>query len=54
MLQVVDMRWGVRDESTNMHETIDLCIKEIRTCQELSVGPNFVVGIVFKTIMPLD
>ena len=42
--QVVDMRWGVRDESTDDHKTADLCMNEIDNCQRLSLGPNFVVG----------
>ena len=41
--QVVDMRWGVRDEATDDHMTTDLCIREIQNCQRLSMGPNFVV-----------
>ena len=40
--QVVDMRWGVRDEATDDHKTSDLCMKEIYACQRLSTGPNFV------------
>ena len=32
------MRWGVRDEMTNEHMTTDLCMRELRTCQELSIG----------------
>lgn len=39
--QVVDMRWGVRDESTDDHSTLELCLKELKACQELSTGPNF-------------
>ncbi len=42
--QVVDMRWGVRDEATDDHSTTKLCMKEIENCQRLSVGPNFVVS----------
>ncbi|CAF0730796.1 unnamed protein product [Brachionus calyciflorus] len=41
--QVVDMRWGVRDESTDDHKTTELCMQEIDNCQRLSLGPNFVV-----------
>ncbi|PAA84392.1 hypothetical protein BOX15_Mlig005707g1 [Macrostomum lignano] len=41
--QVVDMRWGVRDEATDDHMTTELCLREIKTCQRVSVGPNFVV-----------
>ncbi|XP_068248399.1 NACHT and WD repeat domain-containing protein 2 [Palaemon carinicauda] len=40
--QVVDMRWGVRDEATDDHLTTDLCMNEIINCQRLSMGPNFV------------
>ena len=42
--QVVDMRWGVRDESTDDHMTTELCMKELRACQKLSTGPNFIVS----------
>lgn len=38
------MRWGVRDESTDDHSTLELCLKEIQACQDLSTGPNFVVN----------
>ncbi|OXA41694.1 NACHT and WD repeat domain-containing protein 2 [Folsomia candida] len=41
--QVVDMRWGVRDEATDDHMTTELCMREIINCQRLSMGPNFVV-----------
>lgn len=41
--QVVDMRWGIRDEATNDHMTLQLCMKELEACQKLSTGPNFVV-----------
>ena len=43
--QVVDMRWGVRDESTDDHMTTELCMRELRACQKLSTGPNFIVSI---------
>ncbi|CAI5452798.1 unnamed protein product [Caenorhabditis angaria] len=46
--QVVDMRWGVRDEATDDHMTTKLCINEIANCQRLSVGPNFVVFLCQK------
>ena len=42
MTQVVDMRWGVREEMTNEHLTSEICLQELATCQELSIGPNFV------------
>ncbi|KAH3895797.1 hypothetical protein DPMN_019963 [Dreissena polymorpha] len=41
-LNVVDMRWGVRDEATDDHMGTELCLKELRLCQQLSTGPSFV------------
>lgn len=41
--QVVDMRWGVRDEATADHMTSELCMRELKACQKLSTGPNFIV-----------
>jgi hypothetical protein len=43
--QVVDMRWGIRDEATDDHVTTELCMKELELCQKLSTGPNFIVSI---------
>lgn len=42
--QVVDMRWGVRDEATSDHMTSELCMRELEACQKLSTGPNFIVS----------
>ena len=42
--QVVDMRWGIRDEATADHMTTELCMRELRACQKLSTGPNFIVS----------
>ena len=39
------MRWGVRDDATDAHMKTELCLREIKACQEISVGPNFVVSI---------
>ena len=44
--QVVDMRWGVRDEATADHMTSELCMRELRACQRLSTGPNFIVSTI--------
>jgi len=53
--QVVDMRWGVRDDATNTHMTTELCLREIKACQEISVGPNFVVTApLMLTVFTLD
>ena len=41
---MVDMRWGVTNEAQNDHMTSECCLREIKNCQNVSVGPNFVVG----------
>lgn len=43
--EVVDMRWGVRDNATSDHLTSQLCLQEIDNCKRLSMGPNFVVSL---------
>lgn len=53
-IKVVDMRWGVRDESADDHSTLELCLKEIRACQELSTGPNFMVSVVKLSWVPFS
>ncbi|XP_061197445.1 NACHT and WD repeat domain-containing protein 2-like [Saccostrea echinata] len=40
--QVVDMRWGVRNESVDEHNGTEMCLREVQQCQRLSTGPNFV------------
>lgn len=37
------MRWGVREDAGIEHTTTDICLREIKRCQETSAGPNFVV-----------
>ena len=36
------MRWGVRDEATDDHQTTSICLEEIANCQRASIGPSFV------------
>ncbi|XP_076461539.1 uncharacterized protein LOC143294026 [Babylonia areolata] len=40
--QVVDMRWGVREDSSVEHTTTDLCLQQVVSCQQHSAGPYFV------------
>ncbi|KAL8576323.1 hypothetical protein ACOMHN_006246 [Nucella lapillus] len=40
--QVVDMRWGVLEDASVEHTTMDLCLQEIIHCQQKSAGPYFV------------
>ena len=44
MLQVVDMRWGVRDDAADDHITTALCMEELENCKHNSIGLNFVVS----------
>lgn len=37
------MNWGVTDEFINQEKTTELCLNEIKCCQEISIGPSFVV-----------
>ena len=43
------MRWGVPEEAADDHSAATLCLQEIKNCQRLSTGPNFVVIIVLYT-----
>lgn len=40
MLIIVDMRWGVADSMAPLAN--DICIEEIKKCNETSFGPAFV------------
>lgn len=44
------MRWGVPEQASDNHSTTELCIQEIKKCQEISVGPNFVVSNIFISV----
>ncbi len=38
----VDMRWGVRDENTQDHQTWIACSREIERCRDQSDGVFFI------------
>ncbi|XP_076445390.1 NACHT domain- and WD repeat-containing protein 1-like [Babylonia areolata] len=40
--QVVDLRWGLTAETQNDHSGTKVCLQEIKNCQDVSLGPNFV------------
>jgi len=42
--KAVDMRWGIQSGATNDHSASNLCMAELKNCQEQSLGPNFVVS----------
>ncbi|KAK6174034.1 hypothetical protein SNE40_017384 [Patella caerulea] len=46
--QIVDMRWGVREEAMDDHMTTELCLKEVDLCNKLSTGPSFVTFLSHK------
>ncbi|ELT97480.1 hypothetical protein CAPTEDRAFT_103802, partial [Capitella teleta] len=41
--QVVDLRWGIREEAQDDHTIIETCLQEIERCKKTSIGPSFVV-----------
>ena len=41
--QAVDLRWGITDEAQKNHDTIRICLEDVRRAQELSPRPNFAV-----------
>ncbi|XP_067856040.1 NACHT domain- and WD repeat-containing protein 1 [Heptranchias perlo] len=42
VFEVVDMRWGVPNALTADHMTTELCLREIESCQRMSLGPTFI------------
>ncbi|GIW92448.1 MAG: hypothetical protein KatS3mg110_0489 [Pirellulaceae bacterium] len=42
-LQPIDLRWRVAQEPTLDHQTMNICLAELRRCQQLSPRPNFIV-----------
>jgi hypothetical protein len=39
----VDLRWGITEEAQREHDTMRICLEEVRRCQRLSPRPNFAV-----------
>ena len=42
-LTVVDLRWGVGESVQTQNKTIEVCIEEIKKCQEYTTKPNFLI-----------
>ena len=36
------MRWGISNDVTNTHMATQICLNEIKICQNNSIGPNFI------------
>lgn len=43
VVEYVDLRWGISPESTGDNRTIQICLEELRRCQEVSPRPNFII-----------
>ncbi len=41
--QAVDLRWGITEEAQRDHDTMRICLEEVRRCQALTPRPNFAV-----------
>ncbi|KAE8294698.1 NACHT domain- and WD repeat-containing protein 1 [Larimichthys crocea] len=42
VFEVVDLRWGIRNVTSGDHEDCEIFLQEIRSCQRISAGPNFI------------
>lgn len=43
-LQVVDLRWGIRNVPSGDHEACEVFLEEIQRCEQMSAGPTFIVS----------
>jgi hypothetical protein len=41
--QAIDLRWGVRQEAGLGHQTMRICLDEVKRCQEARTKPNFLI-----------
>ncbi|XP_054451988.1 NACHT domain- and WD repeat-containing protein 1, partial [Anoplopoma fimbria] len=42
VFEVVDLRWGIRSDSSGDHEACEIFLEEIKSCQRISAGPAFI------------
>lgn len=43
VLEYVDLRWGISKEAGESNNTMQICLEELRRCQNLSPKPNFLI-----------
>lgn len=43
IVEYVDLRWGISENSSRDNRTMGICKAELKRCQELSPKPNFIV-----------
>jgi len=41
--QAIDLRWGVSQQASQDQQTMNICLREIDRCQEVTPRPNFIV-----------
>ena len=41
--QAVDLRWGVSEEAALDQQTMNICLTELKRCQDVSPRPNFII-----------
>jgi len=41
--QPIDLRWGIPDEAALQQSTMQICLKEIKQCQNITPRPNFII-----------
>ncbi len=41
--QAIDLRWGVSEESQRDQKTMEICLNEIKRCQQITPKPNFLI-----------
>ena len=45
LFQAVDLRWGISDEASLDHRTVDICLSEIQQCKNISPRPSLLILI---------
>lgn len=43
--QLIDLRWGIAEESSLSQKTLSICLDEVRRCRTLSPKPNFLLMV---------
>ena len=50
---VIDLRWGIRDQATNDHMTTEICLSEIKKCFSDSINAPCFVFLSFNRYVAL-
>ncbi|MGC9319315.1 MAG: AAA family ATPase, partial [Armatimonadota bacterium] len=41
--QAIDLRWGISEQASREQQIMQICLEEIRRCQQVTPRPNFIV-----------